>query len=241
MKKAVICSAFLKEIRPLVHFFKAEIKKDPKRPYPVYSCEKEGWILDFIVSGMGPENTARRLKDYIGRCQPDRDCLWILTGYCGGADPSLKAGDAVIPSLVADASGEYAVPADEQRMPAQKGVLFSSPHVVEKKEKQELCGRDPRISAVDMEAGAFMRVMRENGIAKFFIYKVVIDSRDYVFPDRELIRGSIWKVPLILLLKKIRQLPAVLILYGRMARASQRILRYFRESLMRMKFPTERS
>jgi nucleoside phosphorylase len=109
MKKLVICSAFFKEIRPLFRSLRP-------RPLPAFNTrcraylhEGHGRQVHIIVLGMGRKNAFHNLDRSIKEYGLDREALWVLTGYAGGVDPALKAGEIIVPDVITDGKENWQV------------------------------------------------------------------------------------------------------------------------------------
>jgi len=131
-----------------------------------------------VANGPGA-NLARAAVDAVKeRENPDnRMTALISTGFCGGLQPSLRAGDVFVATEVVDVAAAL-VPVSQK--PFKTGKLLSIDHVVcTTVEKVELgrAGAD----AVEMEAAAVALCAQRYNVP-FFAVRVVTDTVHQSFP-----------------------------------------------------------
>jgi adenosylhomocysteine nucleosidase len=167
-RKVAIIAAVEREVWPLVKDWRTAHKQHEGRVFKFF--EHENAVL--VCGGIGAEAARRAAEAIITLYQP---ALVISAGFAGGLDPALRAGYALTPRLVIDASDGSRTDSG-----AGEGVLVSFGAVADSEQKASLAqayGAD----VVDMEAAAVSRCTQAHGI-QFMACKVVSDSRDERLP-----------------------------------------------------------
>jgi adenosylhomocysteine nucleosidase len=144
-----------------------------------------------VRAGIGREAMDRATRYLAERYRP-RFCLHI--GYCGGADPSLQAGDMVIANPVVDsATGEKFEPPSSaidlaETLLSEMGIRHRSAGLVTVDEiarepfDKAFLGTQHEAVAIDMESAALARACSAAGIP-YVVVRAVLDPLDYEFPD----------------------------------------------------------
>lgn len=113
--------------------------------------------------------------------------LILSVGYAGAADPTLRAGDLVLPTEIRSETpsdrfvtdphwrGEIERLFKEQKIPYKGGPLKTAWNLVGKRQKEEW-GREG-VVAVDMETAAIAAVVEKRGIP-FVSLRVIFDTAD---------------------------------------------------------------
>jgi adenosylhomocysteine nucleosidase len=166
--KVAIVAALEREVWPLVKDWRTTQKQYEGRAFKFF--EHEGAVL--VCGGIGAEAARRAAEAIIALYKP---ASVISAGFAGGLDPALRAGHALTPRLVIDAS-------DGSRTDSGtgEGVLVSFAAVANSEQKTRLV-RAYGADVVDMEAAAVSRCAQAHGV-QFTACKVVSDSRDQRLP-----------------------------------------------------------
>jgi adenosylhomocysteine nucleosidase len=124
-----------------------------------------------VANGPGPKLAAEAVRAALGAETVD---AIVSTGFCGGLDPSLRAGDLVCGTRIldCDADEDFEAPAVEGwrpvRMTCGDRVIQTAK---EKRRLRERTGAD----AVDMESAAIAREARRHA-KPFFCLRIVTDT-----------------------------------------------------------------
>lgn len=112
----------------------------------------------------------------------------VSFGLCGGLDPSLRAGDIVVPLAVIETGGTYPTDgklADELFGPMH-GVILANETIVATREAKRRMFMATRACAVDIESGAVARVAARHGIP-FAVLRAVCDGAHRTLPPAALL------------------------------------------------------
>ena len=101
---------------------------------------------------------------------------FVTTGFCGGLDPSLEAGEVVVGTEIS--GGEAAVPETGRKF--RRGPVLSQDRVADSAAEKARLVRTGAI-AVEMEAGGVAACVRRRNIPLFCV-KVVTDTARDSFP-----------------------------------------------------------
>lgn len=156
----------------------------------------DGTGIACALSGAGTGNALSAAR-WLGG--PGGATALAVLGVSGGLDPSLRAGDLVLPSSVVEDGGEgYAVwsadPASiegaraslaAEGLPVRVGAIVTSSQARLTPEGKRSLFRNRRALAVDMESAAVARAAGESGLP-FFCLRAVCDAADRTVP-RELL------------------------------------------------------
>jgi nucleoside phosphorylase len=133
--------------------------------------EGRRWIL--AAHGPGPHLASAAAETALGRCSGR--AVLLSTGFCGGLDPALRAGDIFAATEIIRARDlcHYSASLPQTQQPFHRGKLWSQDRAaVSAAEKQAL--RRHGADAVDMEAAAVAaQAARRN--AAFYCVRVVSD------------------------------------------------------------------
>ncbi|MBN1282354.1 MAG: hypothetical protein JXA24_01100 [Proteobacteria bacterium] len=155
------------------------------------TCEQRPLLL--VTSGIGREAMDRAARYLIERYRP---ALCLHVGYCGGADPSLAAGDMVIANPVVDGrSGERISPdrgaADRARktldalgIKSREAGLVTVDEIAHGPFDKAFLGTQHEAAAIDMESVSLARACVEAGVPHVVV-RAVLDPLDYEIPDLE--------------------------------------------------------
>jgi adenosylhomocysteine nucleosidase len=153
----------------------------------------------------------------------------ISFGFCGALDPTLRAGDIVVPLAVLETGGSY--PTDPALSKAAGGwfggLLVATENVVVTREAKRRLFEQTRAAAVDLESGAVARVAGRHDLP-FTAIRAVCDPADRTLPPAALVaidsRGGVRLIRVFRsLLRRPSQLPELLAL-ARDAAAGRRSL-----------------
>jgi adenosylhomocysteine nucleosidase len=150
-------------------------------------------------------------------------------GLCGALDPTLRAGDIVIPLAVLETGDSYATDGvlAEAAGGWFGGMIVASETIVITPEAKRRLFEHTRAAAVDMESGAVARVAVRHDLP-FAVVRAVCDTASLTLPPAAMValndEGSlqIWQV-LRSLWRRPRQLPDLLRV-GRDAAVARRAL-----------------
>ncbi|HEX3349803.1 MAG TPA: hypothetical protein VHS58_17060 [Acetobacteraceae bacterium] len=133
----------------------------------------------------------------------------ISFGLCGGLDPTLKAGDVVIPLAVLEIGDSYATDGKLAKAAGGwfGGILFASETTIVTHEAKRRLFETTRAAAVDMESGAVARVAGRYDLP-FAVIRAVCDPASRTLPPAALVAldaegsvqlgrvlGSVWRRP----------------------------------------------
>ncbi len=144
-----------------------------------------------VRAGIGREAMERAARYLAERYKPDF-CLHV--GYCGGADPSLQAGDMIIANPAIDSvTGDKFEPPPSaagraETLLSEMGIRHRSAGIVTVDEiarepfDKAFLGTQHEAVAIDMESATLARVCSAAGIP-YVVVRAVLDPLDYEFPD----------------------------------------------------------
>ncbi len=138
--------------------------------------DHRGWRLIGVADGAGPELAGRAARIAL---DSETAGAVVSTGFCGGLDPALKAGDIFVATSVRSGEDEYAVRAVRNRSASRQGILLSVDRIVgtaEEKKRLWTAG----CMAVEMESAAVAAEAARRGIP-FYCVRVVTDTADESF------------------------------------------------------------
>lgn len=202
-----------------------------------------------VESGMGFRNAAIAAEMLIRDARPD---LLISTGFCGGIDPGLQAGDVVVAEeiMIAGDEGFEAVPvslspAGRDFVACQAaagnrvagGTFVSTSTVTSKRRLAGMLPGSYPNPVVEMESGAVAVAAAENGIPLLAIRAVSDGAAEELefsldeFCDPDLRRIRVGKV----LLTVLRR-PRIILQLVRLSRSSRRAAEGLTAALSRL-FP----
>ena len=118
---------------------------------------------------------AREGAESIANAYSDIEAF-VTTGFCGGLDPSLEAGEVVVGTEIG--GEEAAVPGTDRKF--RSGAVLSQDRVADCATEKAGLARTGAI-AVEMEAGGVAAYVRSRNIP-FFCVKVVTDTARESFP-----------------------------------------------------------
>ena len=126
-----------------------------------------------LLTGIGPRNAERAIRDALAREKPER----VMTcGFAGGLRPDLAAGTVVF-SADKETGWEPALLAAGARLARFHGVERVATTAEEKQALWQATGAD----AVDMESQVICRVCREQNIPSAIV-RVILDTADTNLP-----------------------------------------------------------
>jgi adenosylhomocysteine nucleosidase len=144
-----------------------------------YEGISEGRRFILVANGAGPKLAAQATEVAI-RAVTNADLsssrleAVITTGYCGGLDPTLKAGDIVVAEQVFDlATREYFPCAELQGHPGQ-GIVLSQDRIANNIEEKQQLFLKTGACAVEMEAAGVAARSKRAGLP-FHCIKVLCD------------------------------------------------------------------
>jgi len=177
MSSIVIVAAEVRELAGVSRFAEARPLRWPLDYSGV--IESEGTRLLLVANGAGARNAALAVEAAAGRDAVD---AVVSTGYCGGLDPALRAGEVFVAREVRDLAGgeRYAVQMPVTSRSCATGVLVTSDRVVCTSEEKRRLNQTTGASAVDMEAAAVAAQAARRGLP-FFCVRVVSDTADESF------------------------------------------------------------
>lgn len=206
-----------------------------------------GYEFLVVESGMGFDNAARAAEALISDDCPD---LLISTGFCGGIDPELQAGDVVVAEriIIANAEGFEEIPVlfsvIGQNFVARQagegertvgGGFVSTPVITSKARLAAMLSGSCQNQVVEMESGAVANIAAENNIPLLAIRAVSDIAEEELgfsldeFCDPGLRRIRISKV-LLTILRKPHIIPQLL----RLSRSSRRAAESLTAALSRL-------
>jgi adenosylhomocysteine nucleosidase len=145
------------------------------------------WLSVLVVeTGIGPKRMASALEWVLGRPRlgnvPYRPRVVLSAGYSGALQPSLRVGDVLLATEVADAEGNRwpatwptTLPQEEWRPPLHRGVLLSTPRLVAAPDEKRALGQTHGAAAVDMETATIARLCSQQGVP-FGCVRVISDE-----------------------------------------------------------------
>jgi adenosylhomocysteine nucleosidase len=166
--KVVIVAALEREIRPLVHRWRARVREHAGYSFKFYESER----AVAVCGGIGPQAARRAAEAAIHLYAPG---TLISAGFAGALQPEVQVGDVLTARTVVNA-------ADGTRRDsgAGNGVLVSLDAVADPAQKAKLAAAYGA-QAVDMEAAAVALVAEIHGI-KFMACKAISDACDFRMP-----------------------------------------------------------
>jgi adenosylhomocysteine nucleosidase len=137
------------------------------------------WLL--AANGPGPRLAAAAVETAMAGTRVN---AVISTGFCGGLDPSLEAGDV----FVADAVLFGSAPSAPASKPAcslrhSGGVIVCGDRVIQTVEEKQAVRRQTGASAVDMESGAVQAQARLAGVPFYCVRSVTDTAGESFFLD----------------------------------------------------------
>jgi adenosylhomocysteine nucleosidase len=176
MYKVGIIAALEREVRPLIKskdwgWRVSEREHGGRR----FRFLEDGTDAVLICGGIGAQAARRAAVVMIELYSPT---VIYSVGFAGALDPSLRAGEVVLPALVIDASD-----GSRANLSEGKGVLVTFGSVASPAQKAQL-RNSYGAQLVDMEAAAVWRAAQAHGI-KFAAVKAISDEFDFTFPEIE--------------------------------------------------------
>ncbi len=193
----LITAALESEIKLILKYFKAE-KIFTQKKISLYQMNNGGHYYLSGITGVGPRNI-RRFVQYIKDLNITFD-LWISTGYAGGLDNRLKAGDIVIgdQSIITPGfNNEITIPCILQKIPEKYSYktfqVYSSRDFLDNNRKKEVVGQYPGAGFADMESFEISSGASSLKIP-LFIIRSITDGLEFIPPPPEFIRDSFRKI-----------------------------------------------
>jgi adenosylhomocysteine nucleosidase len=129
-----------------------------------------------LLTGIGPRNARRSLAEALRSRTAGAFALVVSSGFAGGLDPALPAGQ-----IVFNADSHAALAVDLERLGARPAQFHCAPRIAvtarEKAALREATGAD----AVEMESLAIGEVCREHGVPCVTV-RVISDTADEDLP-----------------------------------------------------------
>ncbi len=135
----------------------------------VRSAELNGQRLILVAHGPGPL-AVKALDVALSREKAD---AVVSTGFCGGLDATLKAGDVFVASRIANGSRSYEPSQPAAARSFRSGTLVSTDLVAGSVAEKERLRADGA-SVVEMEAGALAGRAGQSGVP-FYCVRAVMD------------------------------------------------------------------
>lgn len=147
--------------------------------------------LLLVRTGLGRHAMRSTVTAMLDSHAPD---LVVHVGYCGGADPSLAAGDLVVADAVVDSRTKERIVLDEglvasahkaleaRSLRRRIGSLVTVEAVAESPHEKAFLATEHASVAIDMESFDLARVCSERSVP-YIIVRAVLDPLDYEFPD----------------------------------------------------------
>jgi adenosylhomocysteine nucleosidase len=210
-----------------------EVGPPSRLPWPVDHAvvfEHRGRRLIVVANGAGPRLAGRAARLALADKTPD---AVVSTGFCGGLNPALEAGDIFLATSLRCGEEERPVNAVASRGGSHLGVLLSVDRVVgtvDEKRRLWEAGCD----AVEMEAAAVAGEAAAHHVP-FFCVRVVTDTAAEGFAvdfnNARLPDGSIsrWKIARAALESPLRAIPELLRLKNRCDLAAGRLARFLKD------------
>lgn len=199
------------------------------------------WPVDFAATGIlrdspvvlvanGPGPRLARQAVESAWTRETADAL-MSTGWCGGLDPRLKAGDIFLATEVRYSGGSRAVQFPKSCPPAIRGVLWSADRVAATKaDKARLAGSGA--GAVEMEAAAVGECAAAHGVP-FYCVRVVSDAAGEEMPlDFNRYRGpdgrfQQWRIAVAAMVRPVGRIPALIRLQRQCRLAASKLGEFF--------------
>lgn len=141
-----------------------------------------------LITGMGAARAHRVVEEWLKR----HSCRGIVsTGFAGGIQPGLEAGDLVVAEDVVEAdSGEHFHPTLQvsSQIPVRTGRLVSSRAVAWTRSAKVSLGVRFQALAVDMETAAVARIAESQGVP-WMAVRAVLDPMEEHLLSLRIFRG----------------------------------------------------
>ena len=137
------------------------------------------WML--VANGPGPRLAAIAVQAAMAGARVD---AIVSTGFCGGLDPVLEAGDVFVADAVlfgSTGSNPASKPACSRRHSG--GVIVCGDWVIQSVEEKQTVRSKTGASAVDMESGAVQACARDARVPFYCVRAVTDTAREGFFLD----------------------------------------------------------
>jgi len=124
---------------------------------PVISGEYAGKQITICHTGVGEESCRTQITVFLQNTRPD--CL-ISSGFAGGLDPALRAGDVIVATNFSDG----VLLSKTAEVHAVKGMLTTQLQVAETVADKAALAAETKASSVDMETGIISEFCARRGI-----------------------------------------------------------------------------
>jgi adenosylhomocysteine nucleosidase len=171
MPRIAIVAALEREVKPLIGDWPCHEREHEGRKFKF--LEKDDAVV--VCGGIGAETARRATEAVIALYAPG---IVYSVGFAGALQPTLKAGDIVIPRRIIDARDNSSVDTGEG-----EGVLVTIPSTAGPKQKAQLAVSYGALAA-DMEAAAVARGAQARGL-RFAAVKAISDEVDFALPAME--------------------------------------------------------
>jgi len=129
------------------------------------------WLL--VANGPGPRLAAAAVEKAVADVRVD---AIISTGFCGGLDPALEAGDVFVADAVLFGSATSSPASKPACSPRHTGgVIVCGDRVIQSVEEKQTVRHQTGASAVDMESGAVQARAHDAGVP-FYCVRAVTDT-----------------------------------------------------------------
>jgi adenosylhomocysteine nucleosidase len=147
------------------------------------------WLTVLMLeTGVGAERVEEAVAWVLERPQlegvPYRPKVVLVAGFAGALDASLRVGDVVLATEVADGQGECwpapwpgELPAGRWQPPLRRGRVLTLPQLAASPEEKRRLGQEHAAVAVDMESSAAARLCARHGVP-FGCVRAISDSSD---------------------------------------------------------------
>lgn len=174
------------------------------------------WLTVLMLeTGVGAERMEKTLTWVLERPQLEgveyRPKVVLVAGFAGALEASLRVGDVVLATEVADGQGQCwpapwpgELPAGPWQPPLRRGRLLTLPQLAASPAEKQRLGQEHGALAVDMESAVAARVCARHGVP-FGCVRAVSDSWDQPLPPAlaaVLFRGRVSPARLLLALAR---------------------------------------